>query len=55
MPLGQVAASQLIWNLKPAILDAVSNSERLVCTCYSPLAELGSMRHASIETRLFIS
>jgi urease accessory protein len=55
MPLGQVAASQLIWNLKPAILDAVSNSERLDCTCYSPLPELGSMRHASIETRLFIS
>jgi len=55
MPLGQVAASRLLWNLKPVILDAVSKSERLVCTCYSPLAELGSMRHASIETRLFIS
>ena len=55
MPLGQVAASQLIWNLKPAILDAVANSERLDCTCFSPLPELGSMRHASIETRLFIS
>ena len=55
MPLGQVAASRLVWNLKPAILDAVADSERLDCTCYSPLAELGSMRHASIETRLFIS
>ncbi len=55
MPLGQVAASQLIWNLKPAILEVVSKSERLDCTCYSPLPELGSMRHASIETRLFIS
>ena len=55
MPLGQVAASRLIWNLKPAILDAVANSERLDCTCFSPLPELGSMRHASIETRLFIS
>jgi urease accessory protein len=55
MPLGQVAASRLIWNLKTAIVDAASNSERLECTCFSPLAELGSMRHASIETRLFIS
>jgi urease accessory protein len=55
MPLGQVAASRLIWNLKPAILRAVTNSERLDCTCFSPLPELGSMRHASIETRLFIS
>jgi urease accessory protein len=55
MPLGQVAASRLIWSLRPAILDAVSNSERLECSCFSPLPELGSMRHASIETRLFIS
>ena len=55
MPLGQVAASRLIWNLKPAILNAVSKSERLDCACFSPLPELGSMRHASIETRLFIS
>jgi urease accessory protein len=55
LPLGQVAASRLIWNLRPAILDAVSNSERLECPCYSPLPELGSMRHAIIETRLFIS
>ena len=55
MPLGQVAASQLIWNLKPAILAAAENSERLDCPCFSPLPELGSMRHASIETRLFIS
>lgn len=55
MPLGQVAASRLIWNLKPAILHAVSRSERLDCSCFSPLPELGSMRHASIETRLFIS
>ena len=55
MPLGQVAASRLIWNLKPVILDVVANSERLDCSCFSPLPELGSMRHASIETRLFIS
>lgn len=55
MPLGQLAASRLIWDLKPAIRQAVSDSERLDCCCYSPLPELGSMRHASIETRLFIS
>jgi len=55
MPLGQVAASKLIWNLRPAIRDAVSESERLECSCFTPLPELGSMRHARIETRLFIS
>lgn len=55
MPLGQVAASKLIWNLRPAIVEAVSNSERLECNCFTPLPELGSMRHGSMETRLFIS
>ncbi len=55
MPLGQVAASRLIWNSRPAVLDAVSNSERLECRCFNPLPELGSMSHASLETRLFIS
>jgi urease accessory protein len=55
MPLGQIAASRLIWNLRPAIRSTVSNSERLECPCFSPLPELASMRHASIETRLFIS
>lgn len=55
MPLGQVAASKLIWNLRSVIIEAVSNSERLDCSCFTPLPELGSMRHGSIETRLFIS
>ena len=55
MPVGQVAASRLIWNLRPAIAEAVSHSERLGVSCFSPLPELGSMRHSSLETRLFIS
>jgi urease accessory protein len=55
MPIGQVAASRAIWNLKPAIRDAVSDSERPVSYCFTPLPELGSMRHSSLETRLFIS
>lgn len=55
MPLGQVAAGRLIWNLRPAILGAVSKSEGLECPCFTPLPELASMRHAWMETRLFIS
>ncbi|MEP6960604.1 MAG: urease accessory UreF family protein [Acidobacteriota bacterium] len=55
MPLGQVAASRIIWNLKPAIREAVSHSERLEISCFTQLPELGSMRHPSLETRLFIS
>jgi urease accessory protein len=52
MPLGQVAASRILWNLKPAIAR-VSLSEE--ASCFSPYLELASMRHGSIETRLFIS
>lgn len=52
MPLGQAAASRILWNLKPAIARASLSEEAL---CFSPFAELASMRHGSIETRLFIS
>ena len=55
MPLGQIAASRIIWNLRPAIREAVSQSERLEVSCFTHLPELGSMRHRSLETRLFIS
>ncbi len=52
MPLGQAAASQILWNLKPAIARASLCEE---AWCFSPYLELASMRHGSIETRLFIS
>jgi urease accessory protein len=52
MPLGQVAASKILWNLKPAIASASLYEE---ASCFSPYLELASMRHRSLETRLFIS
>jgi urease accessory protein len=52
MPLGQVAASRIVWNLKPAIACASHTEE---ASCFSPYLELASMRHGSLETRLFIS
>ena len=52
IPLGQVAASRILWNLKPAIARA-SHAEEV--SCFNPYLELASMRHGSIETRLFIS
>jgi urease accessory protein len=52
MPLGQAAASKILWNLKPAIVRASLTEE---ASCFSPFLELASMRHGSIETRLFIS
>ncbi len=55
MPLGQVAASCILWGLKPAMELAVSSSEKWEAVCFTPVPELGSMRHSLIETRLFIS
>ncbi len=52
MPLGQVAASRILWNLKPAIAVASLTEE---ASCFNPYLELASMRHGSLETRLFIS
>ena len=56
MPLGQAAATKIIWNLKPAIAEAAARgitAEEV--WCFNPFPELASMRHGSIETRLFIS
>ena len=52
MPLGQMAASRILWDMKPAIIRASLSEET---SCFSPYLELASMRHGSIETRLFIS
>jgi urease accessory protein len=52
MPLGQVAAARVVWNLKPAIMQAATAKE---ISCFTPLPEIASMRHPSLETRLFIS
>jgi len=55
MPIGQVAASRMIWNLKPSICAAALASKNREVGCFTPLPELASMRHGSLETRLFIS
>lgn len=55
MPIGQVAASCLLWNLKPAIAEAARNAGDMEAGCFTPLPELASMRHGRLETRLFIS
>jgi urease accessory protein len=57
MPLGQTRAQQILWNLKPAIVAAAragaEDCEEV--NCFAPLLELGSMRHTTLTTRLFIS
>jgi urease accessory protein len=55
MPLGQLAASRIVWDLRPAMLRAARGSETQENACFVPLPEIGSMRHSSLETRLFIS
>ncbi|MBX3084820.1 MAG: hypothetical protein KF716_24510 [Anaerolineae bacterium] len=56
MPLGQARASQLLWAIKPAIVDAAAYSANLREPCaFSPLLDLASMRHPHLTTRLFIS
>jgi len=57
MPLGQTRAQQILWGLKSSILAAVisdAESYEEVC-CFAPLLDLGSMRHTTLTTRLFIS
>ena len=58
LPLGQSAAAELLWELKPRILHAVADAG----TCDlddlwnpQPLLEIASMRHPRLTTRLFIS
>jgi urease accessory protein len=57
MPLGQTAASKMIWDLRGAIARTAGAALTLdeEVTCFSPLPELSSMRHGTLETRLFIS
>ncbi len=60
MPLGQKQAAQLLWRLKPAVVDvaeaasAESETDALP-TSFAPLLDVASMRHPHLPTRLFIS
>ena len=60
LPLGQTRASQMLWNLKPAIIAAANQSRepeisRDEVNCFAPLLDAAAMRHATLRTRLFIS
>jgi urease accessory protein len=58
MPLGQQHAARLLWDIKPAILEAarVSGTSDVETTAaFTPLVEVASMRHVDLGTRLFIS
>jgi urease accessory protein len=58
LPLGQTQAHQILWNLKPAILRAVEQGAALQpsrMSCFTPLVDVASARHASLYSRLFMS
>jgi urease accessory protein len=59
MPLGQTVASQLQWQLKAAMIEAVSRAEALddviQAAAFSAMIDLASARHPALTTRLFIS
>jgi len=56
LPLGQRRASRLLWDLKPAILDAVQRADDpSAARCFAPAIEIASMRHPWLTTRLFVS
>jgi urease accessory protein len=58
LPLGQIEANRIAWDLKPAILEAVERTRNMsfwtVCS-FAHLPEMASMRHSCLPTRLFIS
>ena len=58
LPLGQSDAAQILWKLKPAILDAANRSGATAlddACCFMPLLDWGAMEHPALGTRLFIS
>jgi urease accessory protein len=58
LPLGQIQANRIAWDLKPAILEAVKQTRNIslstVCS-FAHLPEMASMRHSCLPTRLFVS
>jgi urease accessory protein len=58
LPLGQMEATRILWNLKPAIAEAASRNAALTIesvACFTPLLDCAAMEHPSLSTRLFIS
>jgi urease accessory protein len=58
LPLGQNAATKILWQLKPAIIETAMRSMECVlddATCFMPLLDWGAMEHPGLTTRLFIS
>ncbi len=60
LPVGQTQATRMLWELKPVLVELVTSARENhfdagEAACFAPLVEVGSMRHPSLMTRLFIS
>ncbi len=56
MPLGQTAASQLLWALKPIMIEVIDQyKEDTHPAAFTPMVDVASLRHPALNTRLFIS
>lgn len=60
LPVGQVQATRMLWELKPVLVELVTRARENdfdadQAACFAPLVEVGSMRHPSLQTRLFVS
>ncbi len=58
LPLGQNAASHLLWALQPAILETTRQPASLTpdtVFTFAPQVDVASFRHPTLATRLFIS
>ncbi|GCE09561.1 urease accessory protein UreF [Dictyobacter aurantiacus] len=60
LPLGQSQASAIQWRLKSTLLEIAERGreqaeEPTELQVFTPLVDIGSMRHPQLQTRLFIS
>ncbi len=60
MPLGQSQASSILWHMKSTLITVANRSSALTLNAedipvFTPLLDIGSMRHPALTTRLFIS
>ncbi|MBV8902338.1 MAG: hypothetical protein JOZ22_01780 [Acidobacteriia bacterium] len=58
LPLGQTRAQEILWSLKPEILEAARSGASVPINSpesFPFLPELASARHPALRTRLFIS
>jgi urease accessory protein len=58
LPLGQTRAAQIVWDLKPVMMEAAGRSAECSLdnfSTFTPLVDWGAMEHPALRTRLFIS